>query len=158
MLQRREGRGPVEPGSCGAVFVAPSRDWSVSVPDTTADTGSSTTGDTVSAVTVGLQISWLSAAGKLVDDAAAADLADALAEQRAVGRRFVWLDLSRVSVLDRVSFDVLVEAHHRFLAAGGALVLTGVSPRIARLLESAGQGETLFATATQSARRALPAQ
>lgn len=37
--------------------------------------------------------------------------------------------LSQVPIIDRSSFDVLVEAHHCFRAKGGTLVLTGVSPR-----------------------------
>jgi hypothetical protein len=41
-------------------------------------------------------------------------------------------------------FDVLIEAHHQFVAAGGALVMTGVGPRIARLLELTGLDRTLL--------------
>jgi hypothetical protein len=50
-------------------------------------------------------------------------------------------------VLDRPSFEVLVAAHREFLTAGGALIITGVSPRIARLLELTGVGRTLFMVA-----------
>jgi anti-anti-sigma factor len=103
----------------------------------------------VSAVTVGPHASWLSAAGKLVDEIAAANLAGALEWQLAIGCRFVWLDLSEVSILDRASSDVLVEAHHRFSAVGGTLILTGVNARIARLLEVAGQDRTFLAIVSE---------
>ncbi len=111
----------------------------------------------VSAVTIGAQISWLSAVGNLVDGAAAAHLSAALRCQREIGCRFVWLDLSQVPMLDRASFEVLVEAHSRFQAAGGMLVLTGVGPRIARLLEITGQRETLFTVVAEPAPHQRPA-
>lgn len=141
MLQRIQASDQATSGSCGALFNAEGN---------TDDNTDDNTVFAVSAVTVGPQISWLSAAGKLVGEAAAADLSDALDRQWAIGCRFVWLDLSRVSLLDRASFDVLTEAHERFLTVGGTLVLTGVGRRIARLLELTGHDETFFTTATQS--------
>jgi anti-sigma B factor antagonist len=99
---------------------------------------------TVSAVAVRRPAAVVSAAGKLAGAAAAARLAAVLEHQRATGCHFVHLDLSELSLLDRAGFDVLVEAHHHFLAAGGALVMTGVGPRIARLLQLTGVHRTLF--------------
>ncbi len=98
----------------------------------------------VSVAPVAARVCWLAAAGKLVGASAAAQLADVLEQQCAAGRRFVRLDLSEVPMLDRLGFDVLVAAHHRFLAGGGTLLLTGVSPRIRRLLELTGLDQTLF--------------
>lgn len=116
---------------------------------------------TVSAVPVGPQDGRLVAAGRMVGEAAAARLAAALDQYLAAGRRYTCLDLSRVPMLDQAGFDVLVEGHHRFLAAGGTLVLTGVGPRIARLLELTGLDRTLFAivwpmTATKGPDAAHP--
>jgi anti-anti-sigma factor len=104
----------------------------------------------VSAVAARPAISWVSVTGKLVGDVAAARLSNVLAHQRATGCHFVRLDLSELSMLDRAGFDVLVEAHHQFLAAGGALVMTGVAPRIARLLQLTGLDRTLFTIAQAS--------
>lgn len=98
---------------------------------------------TVSAVPVGPQDGRLVAAGRMVGEAAAARLTAALDRHLAAGRRYTRLDLSRVPMLDQAGFDVIVEGHHRFLAAGGTLVLTGISPRIARLLELTGLDRTL---------------
>lgn len=99
---------------------------------------------TVSTVAVRPPSAVVSAAGKLADAPSAARLAAALEHQRATGCHFVRLDLSELSLLDRAGFDVLLEAHHHFLAAGGALVMTGVGPRIARLLQLTGVHRTLF--------------
>lgn len=105
----------------------------------------------VTSVTVGTRVSWLCAVGKLVDADAATRLADLLEQQCAAGHHFTRLDLAQVPMIDRPSLDVLVDAHHRFLAAGGVLVLTGVAPRIARLLELTGLERTLFTIATTTA-------
>lgn len=61
-------------------------------------------------------------------------LAELLEKHETAGRRFVRLDVSSVSFLDCTCLEVLVTAHHRFLAARGTLVLTGVTPRLMRLL------------------------
>jgi anti-anti-sigma factor len=90
---------------------------------------------------------WVSAAGKLVGEAPAARLSALLARERTAGRRFVRLDLCQVSMLDHAGLDTIIEAHHRFLALGGTLVLTGVGPRIARLLELTELDKTLFTIA-----------
>jgi anti-sigma B factor antagonist len=102
---------------------------------------------TVAAFAAGAGSSRVSAFGKLAGAAATTHLATVLQQQRASGCRFVRLDLSEVSMLDHAGFDVLVDAHHRFLAAGGTLVLTGVGGRIARLLELTGLDRTLFTIA-----------
>jgi anti-anti-sigma factor len=99
---------------------------------------------TVSAVTTRPAMSLVSATGKLACDADATRLAAVLQHQRATGCHFIGLDLSELSMLDRAGFDVLVNAHHQFVAAGGALVMTGVSPRIARLLQLTGLDQTLI--------------
>lgn len=96
-----------------------------------------------SAVAVRPQISWLSIEGSLADEVAAADLARVLHWQQALGYRFVWLDLSQVPTLGRHTLDVLLEAHRRFQAGDATLVLTGISPRIARLLELTEADQTL---------------
>jgi anti-anti-sigma regulatory factor len=83
---------------------------------------------TVSAVVAHPAVSWVAVTGKLVGDGAATRLALVLRQQRTTGCQFVRLDLSELSMLDRAGFDVLVEAHHQFVAAGGALVVTGVGP------------------------------
>jgi anti-anti-sigma factor len=61
-------------------------------------------------------------------------LGELLEEHQKAGRRFVRLDVSAVSFLDCTCLGVLVTAHQRLLAARGALVLTGVTPRTMRLL------------------------
>jgi anti-sigma B factor antagonist len=78
-------------------------------------------------------------------DLANADiLAEMLDAHRKAGRRFVRLDLSAVTFLDGTCLSVLVTAHRRLLAARGTLVLTGVTPRVMRLLSLAGLDAVLF--------------
>jgi hypothetical protein len=55
-----------------------------------------------------------------------------------------WGSSARPDANSCAGFDVLIEAHHQFVAAGGALVMTGVGPRIARLLELTGLDRTLL--------------
>ena len=69
-----------------------------------------------------------------------------LAEQQEAGRRYVRLDMSAVSFLDCTCLDVLVTAHRRLLAARGTLVLTGVTPRLMRLLGLARLDRVLLTT------------
>jgi anti-anti-sigma factor len=102
---------------------------------------------TVSASAERPGIGWVWATGKLTGTTAATRLAAVLQHQRATGCRLVCLDLSELSMLDRAGFDMLVDAHHQYLGAGGALVLTGVGPRVARLLQLTGLDRTLFAIA-----------
>jgi|SRR5689334_13288905 len=73
-------------------------------------------------------------------------LAELLEEHEKAGRRFVRLDVSAVSFLDCTCLDVLVTAHRRLLAARGTLVLTGVTPRLMRLLGLARLDRVLLTT------------
>ena len=80
-------------------------------------------------------------------DLANADaLAELLQEHEKAGRRFVRLDVSAVSFLDCTCLDVLVTTHRRLLAARGTLVLTGVTPRLTRLLRLARLDRVLLTT------------
>jgi anti-anti-sigma factor len=80
-------------------------------------------------------------------DLAAADaLAEELRAHETAGRRFVRLDVSAVTFLDCACLDVLVGAHARFLAARGTLVLSGMTPRILRLLRLTGLDRVLLTT------------
>jgi anti-sigma B factor antagonist len=80
------------------------------------------------------------------DLAKAATLADLLDAHEKAGRRFVRLDLSAVTFLDCTCIGVLVSVHRRLLAARGTLVLTGVSPRLQRLLRLARLDDVLLTT------------
>ena len=80
-------------------------------------------------------------------DLAGADaLAEDLRAHEAAGRRFVRLDVSAVTFLDCTCLDVLVAAHTRLLAARGTLVLSGVTPRMLRLLRLTGLDQVLLTT------------
>lgn len=79
-----------------------------------------------------------------VDLANAHLVAAALNAQLSEGFRFVTLDVSRVTFLDCAGLRVLVVAHNRFLAGSGALVLTGIGSRLARLLRITHLDKTLF--------------
>jgi len=80
------------------------------------------------------------------DLANAATLADLLDAHEKAGRRFVRLDLSAVTFLDCTCVGVLVSVHRRLLAGRGTLVLTGVTPRVLRLLRLAGLDDVLLTT------------
>ena len=67
-----------------------------------------------------------------------------LGSQLAHGRRFIRLDLSRLGFLDCVGLRAIVEGHNRCLGVRGTLVLTGVTPRTARLLAITHLDEALF--------------
>ena len=73
-------------------------------------------------------------------------LSQQLEQHARAGRRFVRLDMSAVSFLDCTCLDVLVTAHRRQLAARGTLVLTGVTPRLMRLLRLARLDRVLLTT------------
>jgi anti-sigma B factor antagonist len=78
-------------------------------------------------------------------DLATADLLIAVVDsQHAAGRRFVRLDLSRLEFLDAAGLRGLLNAHNRLLTAHGMLTLTGVGPRIARLLHITHLDQTLY--------------
>lgn len=101
--------------------------------------------------------SWLSVAGKLSGQAAATRLEDALALQLDAGRCFAGVDLTHVSIVDRYSFDVLVDANRLFERAAGNLVVTGAAPRIARLFELCGLDHMLLARADGDRGSSAPA-
>jgi anti-sigma B factor antagonist len=79
-----------------------------------------------------------------VDLATSELLADVLNQQLGTGRRFVRLDLSGLLFLDCAGLRTLVHAHNAFLAARGTLVLTGIRPHIARLLQISHLDEALL--------------
>ena len=80
-------------------------------------------------------------------DLANADiLADRLDAQLKSGRRFVRLDLSAVTFLDCACLGVLVSVHRRLITMRGRLILTGVTPRVLRLLRLASLDDMLLAT------------
>lgn len=87
-------------------------------------------------------------------DLATTDLVIAVLDHAlALGRRYVCLDLSRLTFMDCAALRLVVDAHNRFLGAGGALVLTGVGPRVARLLSITHLDEALFVTDTPARSR-----
>jgi anti-anti-sigma factor len=100
---------------------------------------------TLSVAAAGPNVSVVSVSGTLTGTDAAEHLAAVLQYERARGCRLVRLDVSSLSILDREAFEVVVDAHERFRAIGGALVVTGATPRVARLIELTGLGAELFA-------------
>jgi anti-sigma B factor antagonist len=56
----------------------------------------------------------------------------------AMGRRFLRLDLSGVTFMDATAISGVARVHHELLDRRGTLVLTGVRPRIAKLLRLTG--------------------
>ena len=79
-----------------------------------------------------------------VDGECAAALAAELQRQRAASRRLVRVDMHSVTFLDSAALGVLVDAHHRFLAMRGTLVLCGVSGVTMRLLRLTGMDRELL--------------
>ena len=97
----------------------------------------------VLAVTVDATQSTVQVEGEL-DMATARLLELVLDDELQQGRRFVRLDLSRLSFMDCSGVRALVRAHHRFLASRGTVVLTGVGPAVTRLLDITGLTDALF--------------
>lgn len=62
----------------------------------------------------------------VLDSGTAGALAAAANEHIVARRRFVRLDLSRVTSVDDAAVAVLTKIHSRLLAEGGTLILTGV--------------------------------
>lgn len=78
-------------------------------------------------------------------DLAGADaLAAALDDELTQGHRFTRLDLSRLVFIDCAGLGAILGAHNRFLAARGTLILTGVGPRLTRLLDITQLQDALF--------------
>jgi anti-sigma B factor antagonist len=67
-----------------------------------------------------------------------------LDNQLALGRHFVRVDLSGLGLCDCAGLQAIIDGHNRCLAARGALTLTGVTPRIARLLSLTHLDEALI--------------
>jgi anti-sigma B factor antagonist len=79
-----------------------------------------------------------------LDMSTAAPLWAVLDGHLAAGRRFLRLDVSGVNFLDASALTGISRAHQDALALRGTLVLTGVRPRIARLLRLTGLDDVLF--------------
>lgn len=79
-----------------------------------------------------------------VDLASAQRLERALEGELAAGHVYLRLDLSGVTFVDTAALAALRRAHERFLAARGTLVLIGISPTVARLLQVTGQDRVLL--------------
>jgi anti-sigma B factor antagonist len=62
----------------------------------------------------------------------------------AAGRRYLRLDLSGVPFLDAATLTGLSQLHQSALAERGRLLLTGVRPRVARVLRLTGLDKVLF--------------
>lgn len=70
--------------------------------------------------------------------------AEVLDNQLKLGYRSIRLDLSRLTLTDCTGLGLLVRAHNQCLTAHGALVLTGVTAAVARLLAITGLNKSLF--------------
>jgi anti-sigma B factor antagonist len=91
-------------------------------------------------------------------DLANADLfADVLEEHLAAGRRFVRLDLAGLGFVDCRGLSSLVQAHNRFLSEAGSLVLTGIGPRVRRLLSLTDLDQELLIAPAQTRAPVVPA-
>jgi anti-sigma B factor antagonist len=78
-------------------------------------------------------------------DLASAPLLRACFENElASGRRYGRLDLVDIAFVDSTGLTAVVDAHHDFLAAHGMLVVTGVSPRVGRLIHVLGLDDDLL--------------
>ncbi len=79
-----------------------------------------------------------------LDMATSAPLWAVLTGHLAAGRKYLRLDLSEVSFLDASALSGIARAHRDALTLRGTLVLTGVHPRIARVLQLTGLDDVLF--------------
>lgn len=70
-------------------------------------------------------------------------------EQIKARRRLVRMDLRGVSFLDCTGLGALVIAHQRLATAQGKLMLTGMTPRLTRLLRLAGLDQVLLTRKTR---------
>lgn len=86
------------------------------------------------------------------DLAGAGRLSAVLDDQVRDRRKHIRVDTARVRFIDATALEVLLEAHTQLLARGGTLVLTGVPPRMQRLLDITGLDAVLFHTDPRSRR------
>lgn len=70
-------------------------------------------------------------------------LAGVVANQLRLARRFIELDLSRLTFCDCTGLRTIVDAHNNCLRVHGTMVLTGVPSRVARLLSLTHLDEAL---------------
>ena len=82
-----------------------------------------------------------------MDLANAGLLVGVLGNQLESGRRYVRLDVSGLDFVDACGLSAILEAHNAFLAAHGNLVLTGIGPRMARLIALTHLERDLFVVA-----------
>lgn len=78
-----------------------------------------------------------------IDLATADRLSVLLEERRTAGCRILHLDLSAVTFAGCACLTVLIDARHRFVQADGALLITGASRAVHRLLTVTGFDELL---------------
>jgi anti-sigma B factor antagonist len=91
----------------------------------------------------------VAASGEL-DLAAAEPLRRVLEQQGRAGHRHVRVDTSDVTFLDATALGVLADVHQHFLDRHGTLTLTGVGPRIQRLLRITGLDRVLFVASSRA--------
>jgi anti-sigma B factor antagonist len=82
-----------------------------------------------------------------LDLANAGLLSGILGNHLEMGHRYVRLDLSGLDFVDACGLSAIVVAHNAFLAAHGNLVLTGIGPRVARLIALTHLDRDLFLAA-----------
>jgi anti-anti-sigma factor len=79
-----------------------------------------------------------------LDVSTAAALWSVLQSHLTAGRRYLRVDLSAVTFIDAAAVTAILEVHHEALYRRGTLVLTGITPSIAKVLALTGVDETLF--------------
>jgi anti-anti-sigma factor len=76
-------------------------------------------------------------AGEL-DLASAPVLHELLLEAASAGAETIKIDVQRLTYVDSAGLGVLVSAHKRLQSNGGSLVISGPTPRVARVLAISG--------------------
>jgi anti-anti-sigma factor len=89
-----------------------------------------------------------------LDVSTAAALWSLLQSHLTAGRRYLRVDLSAVTFIDAAAVTAILEVHHEALYRRGTLVLTGVTPAIAKVLALAGVDQTLFLAGSSAIPRA----
>lgn len=79
-----------------------------------------------------------------IDIANAGELRDELVAHLDAGRRVIRVDASQVEFIDSTALGALVMANSRCLDDHGSLILTGVRPRLQRLLRVAALDQVLL--------------